>query len=123
MSKARSTGSRGANKKADPPDRLVVQNVNVPSYTSTVERPRYEAMMKALMAVLPRKAPGLTQAEMLRAVVSRLPEDLFPGGAKAGWWAKCVQIDLEAKGVVLRDHLAKPLRWTRQASGRSPKRS
>ena len=29
-----------------------------------------------------------------------LPEDLFPGGAKAGWLAVAVQLDLEAKGVI-----------------------
>jgi uncharacterized protein YndB with AHSA1/START domain len=34
------------------------------------------------------------------------------GGAKAGWWTKCVQLDLEAKGTVVRK-TAKPLRWHR----------
>jgi len=39
-----------------------------------------------------------------------LPESLFPGGAKSGWWAKTVQLDLEAKDIVVREH-SKPLRW------------
>ena len=43
---------------------------------------------------------------------AQLPEALFPGGATAGWWVKCVQLDLEAKGTVLRDN-GKPLRWTK----------
>ena len=41
---------------------------------------------------------------MFKAVRSRLPGDLFPGGAKANWWAKTVQLDLEAKRVVAREN-------------------
>ena len=33
----------------------------------------------------------------------QLPEQLFPGRAKAGWWTKAVQLDLEAKGLVARE--------------------
>ncbi len=54
-------------------------------------------MRSALVGVLPSEPPGLKQTETREAVVSRLPEGLFPGGAKAGWWAKTVQLDLEAK--------------------------
>jgi hypothetical protein len=77
-----------------------------------VNADKYEAMRRALMGVLPKKAPGLTQAEMFKAVRSRLPGDLFPGGAKANWWAKTVQLDLEARRVVAREN-TKPLRWHR----------
>jgi hypothetical protein len=44
--------------------------------------------------------------------VPHLPHDLFPGGAKAGWWSKAVQLELEAKGVIAREH-SKPLRYER----------
>lgn len=91
-------------------DKVAVENVNVPGSITNVNLAKYEAMRKALLKVLPRKAPGLTQSEMLRAVVAHLPEEQFPGGAKAAWWCKTVQLDLEAKGVVLRDR-TKPLTW------------
>ena len=94
-------------------DRIAVQTPNVPGYTSTVDRVKYEATRKALLKALPAKEPGLTQTEMMQAVLLHLPQDLFPGGAKSGWWTKCVQLDLEAKGTVLRDAGAKPLRWRR----------
>ncbi len=90
--------------------RVTVENVNVPGRTSTVDARMYDAMRGALMRVLPPVSPGLTQTEMREAVVLHLPEGLFPGGAKAGWWAKTVQLDLEAKGVVVRER-SKPLRW------------
>jgi hypothetical protein len=32
---------------------------------------------------------------MFEAVKEHLPEDVFPGGAKANWWAKTVQLDLK----------------------------
>ena len=90
-----------------------VENVNVPGYRRAVDARRYGATRTALLEVLPRHLPGLTQAEMFSAVVPHLPEALFPGGAKAGWWAKTVQLDLEAKGLVRRDLKSRPLRWTR----------
>ena len=89
-----------------------VKNVNVPGYTHKVDAIKYEAMKEALLKVLPKKPPGLTQAEMRKAVVPHLPENEFPGGAKAEWWSKCVQLDLEARGVVRRED-TKPLRWHR----------
>jgi hypothetical protein len=99
-------------KQADA-HRVVVENINVPGRSSRVEATRYNAMREALLQALPKQAPGLTQAEMLQALLEYLPEELFPGGAKAGWWMKSVQLDLEAKGVVVRE-ASKPLRWHQQ---------
>lgn len=94
--------------------RIAVENVNVPGYTTRVDATKYNAMRRAMLRVLPSKAPGLTQEEIRTAVVPQLPEDLFPGGAKAGWWSKSVQLDLEAKGVLVREP-TKPLRWHRKS--------
>lgn len=91
-------------------EKITVENVNVPGRTSRVNAAKYQAMKQAMLRVLPREAPGLTQAEIREAVLAHLPDDLYPGGSTAGWWAKTVQLDLEAKGVVLRE-ATKPLRW------------
>jgi hypothetical protein len=91
-------------------ERIDVENVKVPGYVTHVDALMYYGMRQALIKVLPFKVPGLTQDEMIRAVTAHLPEDLFPGGAKAGWWMKSVQLDLEAKGVMSREFV-KPLRW------------
>jgi uncharacterized protein DUF6958 len=90
--------------------KIMVQNVNVPGYTHPVDAVMYNAMRKALLRALPSKAPGLTQSEMLTALLPFLPHDLFPKGAKAGWWMKSVQLDLEARHVLKREP-TKPLRW------------
>ena len=67
-----------------------------------MDRAKYGAMRAALLAVLPTKAPGLTVAEAKAALLPGLDQALFPGGDKAGWWLKAVQLDLEAKGVIER---------------------
>jgi hypothetical protein len=93
--------------------RIIVENVMSPGHTYTVDANKYNAMKGALLKVLPKKAPGLTGAEMSKAALLHLPETEFPGGAKSGWWLKAVQLDLEAKGLVVRETSAKPLRWHR----------
>ena len=66
-------------------------------------------MKRAFLKILPKTSPGLTVVEIQERVIAHLPEELFPGGAKAGWWTKAVQLDLEAKGIVAREK-TKPLR-------------
>jgi hypothetical protein len=91
-------------------DKTTVENINTSGRTNRVNAAKYGAMKAALLRVLPHQEPGLSQQEMIDAVVAHLPDDLFPGGATAGWWAKTVQLDLEAKGQVVRES-SKPLRW------------
>jgi hypothetical protein len=91
------------------PQKTGVENVNHPGKTSRVDTAKYEAMKAALLKALPATPPGLSTDELREAVLAHLPEDLFPQGAKAGWWRKGVQLDLEAKGVIARDK-GKPLR-------------
>ena len=95
--------------------KVIVQNVNVPGYTTTVDASKYAAMRNALLKVLPARPPGLTQTELRTKVLPFLPAAIFPGGAKAAWWAKCVQLDLEAKRLIAREP-TKPLRWHRNTS-------
>lgn len=93
---------------------ILVENVTSPdSPPRPVNREKYEATRDAVMAVLPKAEPGLSYAELKAATLPHLPEALFPGGQTVGWWLKCVQLDLEAKGVIARH--GKPLRWYRAA--------
>jgi len=60
--------------------------------------------------------PGLTGKEVKEAAKPHLPEALFPGGKTAGWWAKTVQLDLEARGLMARS-ASSPLRFWRTGNG------
>lgn len=88
-----------------------VENVVSPGHKYRVDAAKYGAMREAMLAVLPSVPPGMSVADVKAQVVPRLPDALFPGGAKAGWWIKCVQLDLEAKGLVKRSE--KPVRLYR----------
>jgi hypothetical protein len=93
--------------------KITIENINTPGRTSRVDAEKYTAMRKVLLKVLPRKAPGLTQAELGEAIQSHLPQHLWPNGEKSMWWMKTVQLDLEAKDLVIRDRQSKPTRWHR----------
>lgn len=99
------------------PARVSVENVHT-GRTSQVDAAKYEAMRRAMLKCLPVSAEGLTVAELKALVVLQLPQDLFPGGEKAGWWLKCVQLDLEAKELIQRIPGSKPLRLRRVARAR-----
>lgn len=91
---------------------VVVENVNHPGTRREVDAAKYRAMRRALLKVLPSRSPGLTLADAVSALMPHLPPALFPGGAHAGWWFKTVQLDLEAKHVIVREKTS-PLRVRR----------
>ncbi|MHA4730110.1 DUF6958 family protein [Ensifer adhaerens] len=94
-------------------EKIEIENIVSPGHKYRVDRVKYDAMREALLAVLPPSAPGLSVAGAKEQLLPLLPQDLFPGGAKAGWWLKAVQLDLEAKGTIERE-ASKPLRLHRK---------
>lgn len=94
---------------ASPAEKIEIENIVSPGHKYRVDRVKYEAMREALLAVLPPAAPGLTVVQAKERLLPLLPQELFPAGAKAGWWLKAVQLDLEAKGTITRE-ASKPLR-------------
>jgi hypothetical protein len=87
---------------SDTDDKVTIQSITSPAHTVRVDRAKYMTMREALMAILPAGPPGMTVAEAKEALLPHLNGALFPGGAKAGWWLKAVQLDLEAKGTIER---------------------
>ena len=92
--------------------KIKVENVKHPGSTRTLDGAKYEAMKRAYLQVLPASPPGLTVAQIRERLDPQLSQEHFPGGATAGWWAKAVQLDLEAKGVITRIDVS-PLRLHR----------
>jgi hypothetical protein len=116
LAASRGSGSRDLvrRKKVDAmrakiPGTVAVRNVNHPGRVRRVDSKKYAAMRRAYLKTLPRRPPGLTPAELLERLTSHLPEKLFPHGVAAGWWAKTVQLDLEARHIVVREE-SRPLR-------------
>lgn len=96
----------------DPDAKIEIESITSPHWKERVDRTKYMAMREALLPVLPTTPPGITVAEAKAALLPRLSADVFPGGAKAGWWLKAVQLDLEAKRVIARAS-TKPVRLYR----------
>lgn len=92
--------------------KIEIENVVQPGKTYRVDKAKFDAMRDALLASLPSAPPGYSYAELKRQVLTRLPEDLYPGGAKAGWWLKAAQLDQEAKGTIRRAKVS-PIRLYR----------
>ena len=97
---------------SNPDEKIIVENINVPGAKTRLNKNMYVAMKKAMWMILPQGSPGLSQSEIRTGVIPHLPDDLYPDGAKAGWWAKTVQLDQEAKKNLVRES-TKPLRWYR----------
>ncbi|MGO4132930.1 hypothetical protein ACEQ6A_00015 [Rhizobium brockwellii] len=90
-------------------EKILIESITSPHHTVRVNKAKYMAMRHALLAALPAQAPGLTVAEANIAILPHLSEVEFPGGSKAGWWLKAVQLDLEAKRIIRRGP-GKPVR-------------
>jgi hypothetical protein len=91
--------------------KIEVWNVTSPHHKVRVDAGKYHAMKDVMLRLLPNAAPGMTPAELLAAMQPHLPQDIWPGGDKAGWWMKCVQLDLEARGVLARAPKAPVRLW------------
>lgn len=82
--------------------KIEIENVGQPGKIYRVDADKFSAVREAVLASLPDAAPGMSVGDLIAAVRPQLPQDLFPGGEKAGWWVKAVQLDLEAKAVIAR---------------------
>lgn len=91
-------------------DKITVENVNQPGWSGRVDAAKYSAMRHAMITALKTQSDPLDSKAIKQELKPLLPENLFPGGATSGWWIKCVQLDLEAKGILART-TDKPLRF------------
>jgi hypothetical protein len=76
---------------------------------------KYEAVQEAILAMLPAGGEGMTWSELAEVITPYLPENLFRHIGTVRWYAKAVQIDLEAQGVIERVPDSHPLRLRRIA--------
>jgi hypothetical protein len=83
-------------------EKITIENVNTPGQNTNVRADKYNDMCDALLKILPTAPNSLTYTDMRDAAKLHLCADLFPNGKTAGWWAKTVQLDLEAKGRITR---------------------
>lgn len=61
-------------------NKIGIENIKAPGKTERVDRAKYEAMRGALLTVLTDEEPGSTVAEAKSALLTQLPEALYPEG-------------------------------------------
>ena len=86
----------------DDGDKYLMENAVSPEHKVRVDAAKFMAMKEAVLAVLPSDPPGISPAELREKIAPILSQEHFPGGEKAGWWMKGVQLDLEFKGIIAR---------------------
>ena len=65
-----------------------------------VERAKYQLVRKELLAVVPKRAPGIALEDLKRAMVKRVGKRLRPGSHD--WWTMAAKLHLEATGEIRR---------------------
>ena len=65
-----------------------------------IERSRYEPVRKQILALVPRRAPGITWTDLRDAADRRLGTRL--GGGNNWWYTSVVKLHLEALGEIER---------------------
>ncbi|WP_158931671.1 DUF6958 family protein [Acidisphaera sp. S103] len=97
------------------PEKIGMENVNHPGRVVRVEAAKYNAVLEAVLSVLPSQPPGLTLVELREAVRPLVSGEVLPDGFKAGWWVMGIQLDLRAKQVIATEN-SKPLRLYRSTT-------
>ncbi len=91
-------------------EKIEVFNINKIGTSAFVQKDKYDEVKKVLIEFMPHESPGLTQDEMASLVIAKVSHKIFEDRSKAGWWMKTVQLDLEARQVMIREK-TKPTRW------------
>lgn len=93
--------------------KVETRNVNTGRPGPRISKEMYDAVRAAILAVVPREAPGFPWQELPAAVKRHAPPHLFEN-ASVGWYTITVKLDLEARGLIARVPGAKPQRIVRK---------
>jgi len=74
----------------------------------------YAVLRQTALAVLPKEAPGITLAQYLERMATRLPRhEGWNPSLSANWYAMAIKLDLEARGELERVDRKSPQRLIR----------
>jgi len=96
---------------------IQARNINHPEHRENLNAEKYRIMRSAILAVLPA-SDWMSFSDMeveLQAYLAdqEVPQSLFPKPGSVRWYAKAVQLDLEARGEIERQAKRSPLRLRR----------
>jgi uncharacterized protein DUF6958 len=98
------------------PENIMAQQPPVsPVVNILIDREKYDLVRQAILDTLPAAEDGITWVELTEKIGPLLPERLFRHMGTVRWYARAVQLDLEAQGDIMRIPDSKPLRLRRVA--------
>lgn len=115
---AKKSRKRTRNKKVGTRSSSTVQikNVNVPNTKTRIDGVKYEVIRRAILAVVPRSAKGITFKELPSAVDAWLAKNHKDWTGSVPWYTTTVKLDLEARGMIARIEGERPQRVRRVAA-------
>jgi hypothetical protein len=84
------------------PTTMKTKNVTKGAQGTQLSVEKYEAVKKAILAVVPRNKAGIAFRDLPKAIAPRLPRQYLPQPGSASWLATTVKLDLEARGYLER---------------------
>ena len=81
---------------------MMTRNITKGAGGTRLSVAKYEAVKKAVLAVVPKNKKGIRFKDLPKAVAKRVPKDMLPQKGSASWLATTVKLDLEARGLIER---------------------
>ena len=88
-----------------------VRAINAPKHAREVDAAKYAPMKRVVLRVFRESDEGLTQRRMFAAIKARIDRSKYRTDGVMRWWAKSVQLDLEARGELVRERGRRPFVW------------
>ncbi len=97
-----------------PETRIQLRHPDPKKKMPRLARDSYAVIHKTALAVVPKKAPGITLNAYLEEMKKRLPKVKgWNRAASAGWYAMAIKLDMEARGELRRVNNKPPQRLIR----------
>ena len=81
-----------------------------------IDKAKYDAMVEALLQVVPSEPPGVRFGELEELVAPLLPPSIYTPEVSVAWYLTSIKLDLEARGALRRLPGSGPQRLIRVAA-------
>jgi len=92
---------------------IKTRNINKGVDGTNIDKVKYEAVRKAILAVVPKTGEGIRFKDLPKEVAKRVPAAHFPKKGSASWYTTVVKLDLEARKLIERVPGSSPQRLRR----------
>jgi len=92
---------------------IVTKTVTEGAGGTRIDKAKYEAFRKAILAIVPKNKTGILFKDMPKLVAQKISKEMLPAKGSASWYTTVVKLDLEARKLIERIPGATPQRVRR----------